>query len=401
MKKIAILTSGFAPVPAVDNGAVEMLTTILIEQNEVGDSFSFDIFTVADRRLDDIKYKNSNIIQISINKYEKEMERIINGIKRRIKIKKLTSIYNSKLKRIIRNRNAVYDYVLFENSMDLINQLPVLKGDCKYILHLHNDLNDTSKTIEMVKSFEENGAIIIPVSNYIRNSLYQKAEIQVPVENILYNCFDYDSINIFDSDVRYEERKKLGYSSDDYVVLFVGRLNEEKGILELAKAFAKIGNNNIKLLICGGTWGSEFVENKFTEKIYLTLNNCINRVQFSGYIPSEMMYKYYNVADVVVIPTIVQEAFGMVALEAALYEKPMIATKSGGMVEVVSEENAIWVKIGNNMDEDLSNKISYAYHHKEEMYLKASAAKKEVLSNEAFKQENYFKKFREIVGRGK
>lgn len=392
MKKIAILTSGFAPVPAVDNGAVEMLTTYLIEDNEKMKYYCFDVFTIEDIRLSDIKYEYTNIIQIKVSKYEKKYEKIINSIKRRIGIKKLTSLYNKKLILELKKRKN-YDFILFENSMDLIGDVKLIYPETRFILHLHNDLNNVSKTIKMAKEFIKKNSIILCVSNYIHRSLEEKTK-EIIKKNILYNCIDFSKNKIVNNN---KIREKLRYRDRDFVLLFVGRLNKEKGILELAKAFGKLKNKNIKLLICGGTWGSEYKENLFTKQIYKAFNQNLKNVKFLGYIEQKELIKYYSIADIVIIPSIVEEAFGMVMLEAAFYKKPIIASRSGGMQEIVSYENALWIDINDKMEEEIISKIEFAYSNYNFMKNKAERAYSEIISKDYFFRENYLAQFKRLI----
>ena len=61
--------------------------------------------------------------------------------------------------------------------------------------------------------------------------------------------------------------------------------------------------------------------------------------------------KYMALADVLVIPTLCQEAFGMVALEGMVMRVPIISTKSGGLVEVLNADTAILIDRENIIDE--------------------------------------------------
>ena len=65
MKRMAVISAGFVPVPAVDGGAGEVLTTELINGNEIAGIF-MDIYTIESPRLNKIKYKNAEIIQVHI-----------------------------------------------------------------------------------------------------------------------------------------------------------------------------------------------------------------------------------------------------------------------------------------------------------------------------------------------
>ena len=63
------------------------------------------------------------------------------------------------------------------------------------------------------------------------------------------------------------------------------------------------------------------------------------------------MPEIYGLADVLVIPTLCQEAFGMVALEGMVMRVPIISTKSGGLVEVLNADTAILIDRENIIDE--------------------------------------------------
>ena len=67
-KKMALITPGFLPVPAVKGGGGEMLITKLIEQNEVEKKFDIDLYTIEDKQINTKKYKQTNIIFITITR---------------------------------------------------------------------------------------------------------------------------------------------------------------------------------------------------------------------------------------------------------------------------------------------------------------------------------------------
>ena len=82
------------------------------------------------------------------------------------------------------------------------------------------------------------------------------------------------------------------------------------------------------------------------------------RIKFTGYIDNDEIYKYYQLADVQVIPTITEEAAGLVAIEGMLSALPIIATNSGGMPEYLNKECAIIVEKGDKLKADLINSMS-------------------------------------------
>lgn len=395
--KIAILTSGFAPVPAVDSGAVEQLTSYLVFDNEKSRDIQFDVYTIADERLNVIKLNNTKIIQINTNKLLSIIEKNINRIYRKLKIHKTFSIYNIKLLKLLKEKNESYDVVIFENLMDLIFEIEKINISKTYVLHLHNDLNNTSKTIDMGKKFNELNTKIIGVSNYIIKSYIEKTGACIENCAVLHNCIDKTAHNNFNEFEINKIRKKIGLEYDDFTLLYVGRINEEKGIHKLIEAFSKIKNNNIKLIVCGGTWGSEFKHNKFFNDLLKILDEKVSDVIFTGYINSEDLKKYYYISDVVIIPSTVQEAFGMVMLEAGIIGKPIIATKSGGMVEILDNTSAIFVENDEYLSIRLEKLINEVYEHKEEIKNVGVLARKKIVESNDFDRKEYYDKFITIV----
>lgn len=397
MKEVAVITSGFAPVPAVGGGAVEELTTILIKENENHEFYNFNIYTIADKRLDNLSFRHSRLIQIHVSKFEYYIEKVINSLIRRLKIKKSFTVYNVKLNRLLTKDVPKYEIIIDENLMDIVfKQSKIMQGK-KIFLHLHNDLNTTSKTIEMAKVFNDLNATTLSVSNYIRESLISKSNYQEAKCKLLYNCIDYNYYFAYQAADAKSLRKKINIDEKDFVFLFVGRLNEEKGIYELIKAFSKNKNPNIKLIICGGTWGESFIDNKFTRLLYSTLGQQIVNTRFVGYVKPENLLDYYKLADCVVIPSSVQESFGMVMLESGLFGKTIIATRSGGMPEILSDNSAIYVNLDYDLSNNLYKKMEWCYQNPEKSKLFGIKAREEILKKSQFDQKNYFDNFSSII----
>ena len=133
--------------------------------------------------------------------------------------------------------------------------------------------------------------------------------------------------------------EKFNLKKDRYF-LFMGRLDPIKGIEYLLKAFSRFTSrtNEYKLAIAG----TGFYENKLK-----SIANSIDNVLFLGHI-SKMEEKkaLYENSLAVILPSI-YEAFPMVILEALALGKPIIASKVGGIPEIIkNNHNGILVKPG-------------------------------------------------------
>jgi glycosyltransferase involved in cell wall biosynthesis len=127
-------------------------------------------------------------------------------------------------------------------------------------------------------------------------------------------------------------RRKLGLGADDRLVAFVGTLDRAhyfKGVSTLLEAFSLIKCSNAKLLIIGG--------GEWTPRYERQAQHCGigGRTFFTGAIPFPELPEYYNAADVVVLPSLAVESFGIVLIEAMACRKPVIASDLPGVRSVV------------------------------------------------------------------
>lgn len=128
-------------------------------------------------------------------------------------------------------------------------------------------------------------------------------------------------------------------------ILVVGRLIARKGHPYLLRALALLQDHpQARLLIVG-----EGPERPALEAEVAALG-LAPRVQFTGRICDEALETYYQSCDVFVLPAIVDnsgdtEMLGMVLLEAMRYRKPVVASRVGGIPDIVQDgENGLLVE---------------------------------------------------------
>lgn len=140
--------------------------------------------------------------------------------------------------------------------------------------------------------------------------------------------------------------KNYNLPEDSKIVLFVGQLgkpHKHKGIDTLIDAFSDVCNSNpyIYLVIVGKGDAEKYKAQSKRQKIE-------KNVIFAGYIDGDILPKYYQSADVFVLPsTTEQEGFGMTLIEAMACGTPVIGTRIGGIPHVIRDKETgllVWPK---------------------------------------------------------
>jgi|SRR3989339_233194 len=166
-------------------------------------------------------------------------------------------------------------------------------------------------------------------------------------------------INFFKPETKDQELlKQNGIAIEDKVVVFVGGLDSAhyfKGIEYLIEAmsFLRQAAYRWKLVIVGA--GD-------LQKNYQDLAGQLHvddKIKFTGYVPNHQLPKYYNLADVVVLPSVDQsEAFGLALVEGMACAKATVASNLPGVRSVVEDKKSGLLTEPKN-SKDLAAKINY------------------------------------------
>ncbi len=143
-------------------------------------------------------------------------------------------------------------------------------------------------------------------------------------------------------------RRSLGLRRHERMLLFVGRFDPNKGIVELIRATAALAQNwTIKLYLVGGVRPNSSDKAEYERvKTLVDELGLAGIVQFVGAIQPAGLARYYSAADVTVIPSY-YETFGLVALEALACASPVVASRTGGLACTVQDgKNGLLVNPG-------------------------------------------------------
>jgi spore coat protein SA len=129
------------------------------------------------------------------------------------------------------------------------------------------------------------------------------------------------------------------------IVLFAGRLVEDKGVHVLLDAMKLLKQQNVKVRaqIVGS---SSFGSGKETEYIRRLKANCPETVTFLEYRTGASLAELFREADIFCSPSICEEGFGLVNVEALASGLPVVSTDGGGVGEIFTAGGGILVERG-------------------------------------------------------
>ena len=397
MKKIVFLMPFYAfPVPSTMGGGVEELMTILLEEHAKDIEADTEFYFITkqlygtNKKLYDSKqeYKNSKIIKIKYNQFLNNCIRATNRVLKKLHInKRFSNIYYNKAYNEIVKINP--DLIIMERDYDVITKKLIKKfGKEKLSFHIHTQILNKEKIDDYFDS-------IITVSNFIsedwKNYLSKSSKMK---HFVLPNCVNEDRfIKQISEDERKSLRAKFEFLDDDFVSIFCGRICEDKGIDKLIDAILRLDDHH-KLLIVGSVSAANKEKTPFLTKIEEMAKSNPNKIKTTGYIANNELYKYYECADIQIIPSMWEEAAGLVAVEGQICGLPQIITKSGGMIEFASPDGTIIIKKDENIVSSLMKQIEYLSSNKKILKEMSEKNKSHGL---IFNKKTYYENFKKII----
>lgn len=263
--------------------------------------------------------------------------------------------------------------------------IPIIKRinpKTKVILHMHNDhiLGLNKKQIIELHKYSDK---IISVSEYIQQGIIKKGlEYNVDLKSkcvILLNGSNPDHFI-----------KQT--PAQNYNLLFIGRLNESKGIKQLILATLKVIKKipDVKLIIAGSAGFGKMKDTPFVRSLKKLTENYIQNFNFLGYVNHDEIPNLFNDIALYCIPSVWNDPCPLAVIEGMASGIPMVVSNKGGIPELVGD-TAIKTNC-ENIDE-LANNILFALNNKKEISALAEKAYNRFINNFTWEhvQNNYYK----------
>lgn len=241
---------------------------------------------------------------------------------------------------IIDELNAMYKFdLIYSNTLAvLLGMIYSKKRGIKHIWHVHEIIESPRIFTKIFRIFLKNKINTRIVYNSVpTQNFWNSTGILSSKSQVISNGIAIPKKVIIASE-RDALREELFHSyPDEIIIALVGRISGWKGQLVLLKAFFELSKSykNIKLTFVGSPPPNQ-------EVVLKTIISQIEKYNIShkvSIIPFQKdIFKIWQSIDIAVVPSTNPEPFGLVAVEAMLAKKPVVASNHGGLTEIVVHE---------------------------------------------------------------
>lgn len=337
--RIALIVPSYLPIPSVRGGAIETLVDNLIYENEKHKKLNIVVYSVYDSEAEAEakKLKHTNVIYIHGDGLRGRVFSHVRNIKN--KLRRGNSAFDSyflmKACEDIKKRDI--DFVIVEGDRNAAEAVKKRISQ-PLIVHLHNTFHAASERAEEIAKAVD---YFFTVSDYIKREALTVPGVAEDTVFTVHNCTDTERFHRARYTVdRARIRKEFQISESDVLLIFTGRLVPEKGVYELAQAVSE-ASGDVKLMILGASSFDQPSKTDYVAKLEAVIEKNPGKVFFTGFVKHSEIAKYYAAADIAVVPSLWEEPAALTVIESLSMALPLIATKSGGMVEYFDEGCAI------------------------------------------------------------
>ena len=246
-----------------------------------------------------------------------------------------------KMLKIMSKESSKKQLIEIHNRPYLVDQI-AKANNFPITLFIHNDPQTMkgSKSVKDRKNILKKCAAVFCVSEYIKNKFLEGVLIKNEKVHVLHNGVD-------------RQLKKFPIKKKE--ILFVGRLVLEKGVdlyVDVVENIAKNFPDWTFELIGSFRLGDDKNKDAFANNIINKFKKISNQTKYHGFKNQDFIQEKMKTASIIVIPSVWEEPFGLVAAEAMSNGLAIIASKVGGIPEIVEENGILIDNINHNKLEE-------------------------------------------------
>ncbi|WP_100404814.1 glycosyltransferase [Bacillus solitudinis] len=223
-------------------------------------------------------------------------------------------------------------FVFVNTSVNLVPAIAAKKAKVLVIWLINEVIENNPYTLKAVQTIDYFSDWIVGISNtvlqpFFEYNLNKKTFLLYPITTIK-SDFKSNLLHL---------RKKLKIKESSIIVGYLSSyISPEKGLKHFIKMAVALCKKHKNVYF--------FIQGKPTNLPYF--NQCLNLIKSSRFrnkfnlLPFDInVYYFFHSVDIIVIPSLIDEGFPLVGLESFLYGKPVVAYRSGGLIEQLEQLN--------------------------------------------------------------
>ncbi|MES2131312.1 MAG: glycosyltransferase family 4 protein [Bacteroidota bacterium] len=232
-------------------------------------------------------------------------------------------------------KNNKIDLVYSNTLAVLIGLIYARRNKIKHIWHVHEIIESpqiVKKIFKKLISLKVNSKIIF--NSYATQAFWENEQAGKTGSVVVWNGVSKEREPINNAIIEDIRTNLFDVKSTDIVIALVGRINKWKGQKLLLEAFKKIvpKADNLKLIFVGSPPPNQeiYLDDLKIKIVEDKMQDQVRIIPFQNNI-----WNIWQSVDIAVVPSTEPEPFGLVAIEAMLCGKPVIAANHGGLKEIV------------------------------------------------------------------
>lgn len=233
------------------------------------------------------------------------------------------------------NKEYKFDFIYSNTLAVLLGVFYAKKSGIKHLWHIHEIIESPKifmKLFCQMLSLKYNSKIVYN-SNATKNFWNVNKRISSKSE-VVWNGLEVNQKSISNEEYEYFKKEIFNSNSSEIIITLIGRISRLKGHKWLLSTYVNklFEFQNIKILFVGSpVEGQEYYLTEIEQ--FIIDNKLENKVKIIPF--TKELVKIWAVTDVVVMPSTEKESFGLVAVEAMLAKKPVVASNHGGLTEII------------------------------------------------------------------
>lgn len=217
-------------------------------------------------------------------------------------------------------------------------------------LNINKPENNIEYTLFKEREMYQASDHIVSITNYMKDFLVEHYDVIPDKIALVRNGINYKRFHTISPEEKSLLKHNLGFSPQEKIILFSGRIDPAKGVFFLLEAFEQACKyaDNLRLVLMGQ--GN-------IQDCFHKYQSYYGKITFTGFLPSDQVMAFYRITDIGVFPSLFEQC-PYTVLEMIANRIPLIMSNINGLKEILDGSQCVFIDpvISENGEISLNNK---------------------------------------------